>query len=963
MRSMERLPVPFPEESQLYHLEIYDNGSPRITIQNPPPSVSAYLEAKTALPGETRIEVQSTRVGDYLFKDLATPELNKLAGYLWSIAKHKTNDILSLVEHKAQGRKIVVTESLELHLVKTFDQIFIKPIPEYLLSFAFWKFYLVGEVSPLPEPDRRDIVKTVRGYLRSYSYLIRHGSDFFLATDGESPLLPGGFGYSAFMDFISWFQPVPDTDVSPRYAYGDLELTRLNLLSMAFLGSKFQRRCEEQKASDLINISVPPFPSDDQLYRKLALVSGPPRIERTDSYPTGAKKEILPGFPRIKLHGPGMDKHLQQHLTTPKLDKLAPRLWLVGEKARLISSLSDLKRNRRIFITENPELHLVETSGKLLVKPLPKYLLSYSFWEFYICSEFSPLTESLRRDVARAARGLLRSYLYLIRQRLDFSIATRRSMSLLPNNIDYSTFITFVTNFERITDGDVSPRYAFGVLRLTRLNFLSKIVLTPTIFSTDMSYFGFFKRIALARQYNRLAARINHDEGEAEYLNWPPIGPQFELQHDFATDFPEIRRISASPQLGSYLLKELATPKLDKHAWALGLLAKNFSFQTSSLGDQIVQGHQIIITENPELHLAETHDCVFIKPIPRYLLSHTFWQRHICNPNSQIRNDVQLKIAKAARGFLRSYLYLIPCKSDFILSKKRRLLPMDITYDEFVDLVNEIGRIDDKQVSLRHIYGELWVTGFWSMLFSYKSGRQRAYLSRLHNLAHNPLRTPPALNRSEVDEHEEFSLPLEDDPRRGDYWSQIQKLDASEFSLFSMKIRNQTLHEREEGRAAIIEFLDGERREHTNFNRSREFLAYFANKGVSKTPRRRLFVIEGLPWNYIGTLGVELRIFPSIFAAHLGSNFIYSLDILSPNEEKKRQMMLEFINVINVSSLWSSKPGDLPETLAVGNTVLQRRLRLPGFNEQLGQPYQVAELDGRIAYWGRQNDDGGWDGQ
>jgi hypothetical protein len=407
---------------------------------------------------------------------------------------------------------------------------------------------------------------------------------------------------------------------------------------------------------------------------------------------------------------------------------------------------------------------------------------------------------------------------------------------------------------------------------------------------------------------------------------------------------------------------------LDKHAWALWLLAKNFSFQISSLSDQIAQGRQIIITENPELHLANTSDCVFIKPIPKYLLSYEFWERDLCSNKS---------IAYAAQGFLRSYLYLIPYKSDFILAKEWRLLPENINYTMFVHFISQIQGVHDGQVSPRHMYGELWATGFWSMLFSYKSGRQRSYLSRLHNLVYKSLGTPPDRSTSNGDDLQQFSLPLENDACRRHYWSLIQKLNTSEFTVFLEIIRGQTWHEREEGRASVIEFLDGERREHTGFKNSREFLAYFADKGDSAQPpssnqkgsvpvgkqtrRRRLFVIEGLPWNYIGTLGAQLRIFPSIFAAHLGGNFRYSLDAISPSKEKKRQIRLEFINLINVSSLWSSKPGDLPETTVT--TSIFRRLRLPGFNEQLGLPHKVAELDGMISFWGRQDDDDGWEGQ
>ncbi|KAF2462923.1 uncharacterized protein BDR25DRAFT_308060 [Lindgomyces ingoldianus] len=41
---------------------------------------------------------------------------------------------------------------------------------------------------------------------------------------------------------------------------------------------------------------------------------------------------------------------------------------------------------------------------------------------------------------------------------------------------------------------------------------------------------------------------------------------------------------------------------------------------------QRVKGREIVLTEEPRLHLVWIHDRIFAKPLPRYLLSQTFWK-------------------------------------------------------------------------------------------------------------------------------------------------------------------------------------------------------------------------------------------------------------------------------------------------------------------------------------------------
>lgn len=124
----------------------------------------------------------------------------------------------------------MVTENPQLHLVWFNDRIFVKPIPRYLLSHAFWEY--------LQTEDQ--LIKAAAGFLRTYSYLIRYESDFRLASSEEFGLIPSDDGahpvtFERFATFIRPFALLEDHNVNPRHHYGELRLTRLNICARLFL--------------------------------------------------------------------------------------------------------------------------------------------------------------------------------------------------------------------------------------------------------------------------------------------------------------------------------------------------------------------------------------------------------------------------------------------------------------------------------------------------------------------------------------------------------------------------------------------------------------------------------------------------------------------------------------------------------------------------------------------------------
>ena len=185
----------------------------------------------------------------------------------------------------------------------------------------------------------------------------------------------------------------------------------------------------------------------------------------------------LPGHPRVSLLNPDDTKaFLCRDLFAHDLEELAPKLWVMftPSGANISPLHRQIVKDRKIVITEEPGLHLVWIHNRMFIKPLPKYLLAWQFWQDYLLDESSSLGES-RKAVYSAALGLLRPYYYLIIHESDFEIAC--DQRLLPRRITWPQFCNFSARFNHISDSVVSTRYTFGELRLTRLNFYTKIFL------------------------------------------------------------------------------------------------------------------------------------------------------------------------------------------------------------------------------------------------------------------------------------------------------------------------------------------------------------------------------------------------------------------------------------------------------------------------------------------------------
>lgn len=175
---------------------------------------------------------------------------------------------------------------------------------------------------------------------------------------------------------------------------------------------------------------------------------------------------------RHRLRLPSTDVHsfLSEELSVERIDHINEHLWLAGRPypARALNVQGVLER--QIIPTTDTSLHLVWTTGKIYVRPLPTCLLSEDFYEQHLApTSTSPIPPAL---------GLLYSYIALLPSEFDFDIA--RQAHLISDAYGWDDWQKLV--FRVLSDYpgpsqegrkilDYIPlRYVYGELRLDRLD-------------------------------------------------------------------------------------------------------------------------------------------------------------------------------------------------------------------------------------------------------------------------------------------------------------------------------------------------------------------------------------------------------------------------------------------------------------------------------------------------------------
>lgn len=158
-------------------------------------------------------------------------------------------------------------------------------------------------------------------------------------------------------------------------------------------------------------------------------------------------------------------------------------LWVAGLPLPPRALHHQLLLGRDIFVTEQMDMHLVWTTGRIFLKPLPRFLLNPDFWVAYLTCEHEggcPLTqqECKRRVLRRRALGFLFSYASLISHESDFYIA--RDKHLLPTEVDWPAWRVLVEQLDiQHIHPSIDNRFFYGELRLSRLNKIYAVFQTP----------------------------------------------------------------------------------------------------------------------------------------------------------------------------------------------------------------------------------------------------------------------------------------------------------------------------------------------------------------------------------------------------------------------------------------------------------------------------------------------------
>ncbi|KAF2137734.1 uncharacterized protein K452DRAFT_329087 [Aplosporella prunicola CBS 121167] len=185
------------------------------------------------------------------------------------------------------------------------------------------------------------------------------------------------------------------------------------------------------------------------------------------------------------------------------------------------------------------------------------------------------------------------------------------------------------------------------------------------------------------------------------------LAPPFSRDHSLlggyiypSSIFHRDRLIRPKKDFQSYLYAQLETQKVNavhQHLWLAGLPRP-----ARPLHRQQVLQRAITIAEDPNQHLVWHESCIYIKPLPPYLLDLEFWKKNLCP---------QQALYQSACGLLLSYTWLISYECDWKIARAYGLIPESMTWRAWVtfadDLLDHIEGHHSPLVDKRYFYGEL----------------------------------------------------------------------------------------------------------------------------------------------------------------------------------------------------------------------------------------------------------------
>ena len=137
-----------------------------------------------------RVVANPADIPAFLQRELSVGGLADMLKHLWFAgAKHPATPLHA---HVAMGRKIVIADRMDLHLLwDNGGRLFLKPVPRFLLDPTFWRSNLrcpnaCACHDPPADACRGKPRKVALGFLYTYACLIPSESDFFVANENAS---------------------------------------------------------------------------------------------------------------------------------------------------------------------------------------------------------------------------------------------------------------------------------------------------------------------------------------------------------------------------------------------------------------------------------------------------------------------------------------------------------------------------------------------------------------------------------------------------------------------------------------------------------------------------------------------------------------------------------------------------------------------------------------------------------
>lgn len=205
--------VPFEQNHELFSTTAIPSAIGRLVL----PAVHEDQDHELRLIDPTKKD----DLREYLRDDLNVDSLNKVHKHLWFAGLPR--GARALHHQLLIGRKIIIAERADLHLLWRDDRLYLKPMPDYLLSYDIWKETLLKD---------RDSSENAKGFLLSYLWLIRQKSDFLIAQSEN--LINKDVTWQQWTTFSMAIYPGIVSNafegISPRYLYGELRLGRVNMI-------------------------------------------------------------------------------------------------------------------------------------------------------------------------------------------------------------------------------------------------------------------------------------------------------------------------------------------------------------------------------------------------------------------------------------------------------------------------------------------------------------------------------------------------------------------------------------------------------------------------------------------------------------------------------------------------------------------------------------------------------------